>query len=312
MKKDYFPQLISEICHEHNIKLDILQNGLIRILSLNGEERGIWSKKFEINSVIATKIADNKSCTYEILKHNKIPCVPHKRYTCHYENCVCYLDKISVNNICHDLDKYKELILKPENGYEGSDVYRCSHIEDLFQMLKKLQKPYSYLCSSPYYCIKAEYRTICLNGIPLLSYKKTLPFVTGDGKNTVLQLTNQKYGDIFPLLLISKKNYIPEIGEKVTIGWKFNLSQGAKSSPITNPTLLKKIQKLSLEAARSIHIEFASVDIIETISGDFLVLEINSGVVLNQFINDSPENYDLAKRIYREAILSMFAKSRDS
>lgn len=305
MKKDYFPELISELCHEYGIGLNILHDGRTRILSLNGKERIIWSKKFEINSVISARIADNKSSTYEVLKQNNIPCVSHKRYICHYENSSCYLGKDSLQNIYYDLDKYHELVLKPENGYEGTDVYRCSCIEDISLIFKKFQKPYSYICSSPYYSVKAEYRTICLNGKALLSYQKSLPFVTGNGKDTIQQLAKQKYGNNFSLFN-SKNTQIPACGKNVIIGWKFNLSQGAKSNPINNPTVLKTVQELSLKAACAVHINFSSVDIIETFSGEFLVMEINSGVVLNQFIDDNPKNYDIAKNIYKKAVLSMF------
>lgn len=309
MKKDYFPKLISELCYENGIELNTLPNGRIRILSLNGEERIIWSKKFEINSVISTRIADNKSSTYEVLKQNNIPCVSHKRYTCHYENSSCYLDKDTIQNIYSDLKKYHEVVLKPENGYEGTDVYRCSSVEDISQTFKKFQKPYNYICLSPYYSVKAEYRTICLNGKALLSYQKTLPFVTGNGKDTVQQLAKQKYNNIDRFSLFNNKDQIPLCGEKIIIGWKFNLSQGAKSIEIVNPIVLKTVRELSLKAACAIHINFSSVDIIETFSGEFLVIEINSGVVLNQFIEDNPKNYTIAKNIYRKAILSMFEKS---
>lgn len=313
MKKDYFPELISELCHENGIRLNTLQDGRIRILSLNGEERIIWSKKFEINSVISARIADNKSSTYEVLKQNNIPCVSHKRYMCRYENSSCYLDKDSLQNIYSDLEKYHEVVLKPENGYEGTDVYRCSCVEDISQIFKKFQKPYSYICLSPYYSVKAEYRTVCLNGKALLSYQKTLPFVTGNGKDTVQQLAKQKYNNIDKFSLFNNKDdQIPPCGEKVIIGWKFNLSQGAKSNQIVSPTVLETVQELSIKAACAIHINFSSVDIIETFSGEFLVMEINSGVVLNQFIEDNPKNYAIAKNIYRKAVLSMFGKTTDN
>ena len=80
MKKDYFPQLISEICHEYGIELITLNNSQIRILSWNGEEKIIWSKKFELNSVTSARIADNKSSTYEVLKQYNIPCINYKRH----------------------------------------------------------------------------------------------------------------------------------------------------------------------------------------------------------------------------------------
>lgn len=307
MKKDYFSELVSELCHEYSIFLNTLQDGRIRILSLNGEERIIWGKKFEINSVISARIADNKSSTYEVLKQNDIPCVSHKRYMCHYKNGSCYLDKDSLENIYCDLERYHEIVLKPENGYEGTDVYRCSCVEDISQIFKKFQKPYSYICSSPFYYVKAEYRTICLNGKALLSYQKVLPFITGNGNDTVQQLVKQKYDNIDNFSLNNSIiNQIPSYGENVIIGWKFNLSHGAKSKQIDNTIVLETVQALSLKAAHAIHINFSSVDIIETFSGEFLVMEINSGVVLNQFIEDNPKNYDIAKNIYRQAVLSMF------
>lgn len=313
MKKDYFPELITELCHEYGIELNILHDGRIRILSLNGEERIIWSKKFEINYVISARIADNKSSTYEVLKQNDIPCVRHKRYMCHYNNGSCYLDNASLQNIYSDLEKYHEVVLKPENGYEGIDVHRCSSVEEVSLIFKKFQKPYSYICLSPYYSVKAEYRTICLNGKALLSYQKVLPFVTGNGKDNVQQLVKQKYNNIDTFSLNNSKDYqIPPCGENVIIGWKFNLSQGATSKQIVNSTVLETVQDLSLKAARAIHINFSSVDIIETFTGEFLVMEINSGVVLNKFIEDNPKNYDIAKNIYRQAVLSMFDRPTDN
>lgn len=310
MKKDYFPELIAEICHEYNIHLNTIHDGLIRILSLNGKERIIWSKKFEINSVISTRIADNKSSTYEVLKYHNIPCVLHKRYLCHYKNGGCYLDKDSLQNISYDLKKYHEIVLKPENGYEGTDVYRCVNFEDIPQIFSKFKKPYTYICLSPYYSVKAEYRTICLNGKALLSYQKVLPFVTGNGKDTIQKLVKQKYNSIddFPLIK-NNSNHIPLCDESVNISWKFNLSQGAKSKPIDNKAILENVQMLSLRATQAIHINFASVDFVETFSGDLLIMEINSGVVLNQFIENNPENYNVAKTIYRQALLAMFDKS---
>lgn len=310
MKKDYFPQLVSEICQEHSIGLKILHDGRIRILSLNGIERIIWSKKFELNSVISARIADNKSSTYEVLNKNDIPCVYHKRYVCHYKNKNFYLDEDSIQNLLLDIEKYHEIVLKPENGYEGIDVYRCSCLNDISQIFNYFQKPYSHICSSPYYSVIAEYRTICLHGKALLTYQKKLPFVTGNGYNTVQELALQKYetnlGDIITQMPETFYKQVPTLGEHVNIGWKFNLSQGAQVNAVINSDTLKVIQDLSIKAANAIHINFSSVDIIETFSGDLLIMEINSGVVLNKFIEDNPHNYDIAKNIYTKAILSMF------
>lgn len=310
MTKDYFPELISELCNELDIKQKILHDGKIRILSLNDEERILWSKKFELNSVIAARIADNKTSTYEVLKQYNIPCVEYKKYTCHYQNNSCYLDSDSIKDIYNDLQNYHELVLKPENGYEGTDVYRCNCIEEVLSIIARFRKPYNYICSSPYYQVRAEYRTICLNGMAMLSYQKNLPFVIGNGNDRIQQLIRQKYNTLYNFLIndipSDMYNQIPAVGEKVVIGWKFNLSQGAHSTPIDDAEKKETIQALSTAAANAIHINFASVDVIETIDGKFLIMEINSGVVLNKYIEDDILNYNIAKNIYKEALLSMF------
>ena len=148
----------------------------------------------------------------------------------------------------------------------------------------------------------------------MLSYKKNLPYIIGNGKDTIYQLIKQKYTDsshsFFQEISDNIHEQIPHYGEKVIVGWRFNLSQGAESSPIVSSTTLKIIQDISLKAANAIHINFSSVDVIETFDGEFLVMEINSGVVLNQFIEDNFQDYNIAKKIYGNAILAMFKKNK--
>lgn len=99
---------------------------------------------------------------------------------------------------------------------------------------------------------------------------------------------------------------IPFENQRVTAGWRYNLSQGSTCILLSNRELTAKIEKLAILASQAVHINFSTVDIIETDSKGLLVLEINSGVVLNKFIDNGPANYDIAKSIYRAAICSMF------
>ena len=64
-------------------------------------------------------------------------------------------------------------------------------------------------------------------------------------------------------------------------------------------------------AAKSIHINFATIDIVELTTGEFKVLEINSGVVMERFIDDDISNYDLAKNMYEKVILHMFGNDNN-
>ena len=69
----------------------------------------------------------------------------------------------------------------------------------------------------------------------------------------------------------------------------------------------EKICQLALEVSKKVGITFASIDIIETTDNKLLVLEANSGVTINKAINFIPNGYNVAKNIYKEAIIKMFA-----
>ena len=51
---------------------------------------------------------------------------------------------------------------------------------------------------------------------------------------------------------------------------------------------------------------FCSVDIIKTKDSNFYVMEINSGVMMQNFIKQNENGYMIAKLIYKEAIIEMF------
>ena len=55
----------------------------------------------------------------------------------------------------------------------------------------------------------------------------------------------------------------------------------------------------------NIDIGFCSIDIVKS-DTSFLVMEINSGVMMKYLISEKDSGYSIAKDIYTEAILSMF------
>ena len=62
------------------------------------------------------------------------------------------------------------------------------------------------------------------------------------------------------------------------------------------------LSELALSCVAALDAEFVSVDIVEDECG-FEVLEINSGVMMENFAASNPENYEIAKNIYQKAIL---------
>jgi glutathione synthase/RimK-type ligase-like ATP-grasp enzyme len=63
---------------------------------------------------------------------------------------------------------------------------------------------------------------------------------------------------------------------------------------------------LAARAAEALSLRFVSVDVVD-VAGEFRVLEVNSGVMLEGFARLVPAGYDRAKEIYRRAVQAMIA-----
>ena len=63
---------------------------------------------------------------------------------------------------------------------------------------------------------------------------------------------------------------------------------------------------MAIKAFNLLDLRFASVDIIELESGEILILEINSGVMIDKYAKYMKNGGEICKRIYSEAIDLMF------
>lgn len=90
-----------------------------------------------------------------------------------------------------------------------------------------------------------------------------------------------------------------------TNNWKHNLGLGAEPIIVEDVELSLKLSKLALDTASIINGKFVSVDIIDVL-GNLMVLEVNSGVMMEHFASKSFENYKIAEEIYTDAIKLMF------
>ena len=53
-------------------------------------------------------------------------------------------------------------------------------------------------------------------------------------------------------------------------------------------------------------IKYGSIDIIKTTDGHYYVMEINSGLMMDNFILQHENGKEVARKIYKEAIIKMF------
>ena len=159
----------------------------------------------------------------------------------------------------------------------------------------------------PYYDIENEYRAIVVNGKTELLYKKTKPVVIGDGKSTIRKLLinfNSEYFEENKILEDEVYSCILPENDVFEFDWRFNLAKGSKASFDISEVLKNDIECLAEEISRKIGLGFGSIDIIKTTDNKLFVMEINSGVMMENFIKQVPNGYEIAKNIYKKVIKS--------
>lgn len=307
-----FNTLIYDICKELNIKCTSFSNNWGLCLEKDGETHLIMGTKFDLNNHAAGIVADDKYALYELLKLKNIPIIEHMIMyspdnTCKYA--------LSNNSFKKANDYFREnncnIVIKPNDGSCGNGVEHITNVEELQTKIVELFRKDSSISLCPFYDIETEYRVIILKGICECIYGKKKPIVYGNGINNVKELLiefnpcffnddNRFFNRNIDL------NYIPKSGEKIEYNWKFNLAKGARIEEDIEETKKNKIIKIALDAYNASNLHFCSVDVIETSNNEMFIIEINSGVTINRYVNLATNGYEKARLIYKKAIIEMF------
>ena len=260
-------KIIEEICNENKINYQYISDNYVMVLEKNGKYRYIYNNLIGINSMISGKIVDDKYAMYEILNLHHIPVVKYDLVWCNQNK----ENKLEINKTIKYLIEYfnnnnKHIVLKPNNGYAGINVFNIQTIKDLKDNFLKLLNYTDAIVVNPFYKIKNEHRIIILNNEIRLMYTKNL----------------------------SNNN------------WQFNLSYGNYVTKITDEKLKKELSKLSLKVYSLLNSKFVSIDIIEDYNHNLYVLEVNGSVTINKYLEQMPNDYNIVKKIYWDAIEELF------
>ncbi len=305
-----FYKIMDELCVEKNIAQKIISYGWITELKKNNISKYIIGYQFDLNSAISYNIAGDKFATYEVLKSNDIPTIEHRMIFNPQTRSKYYKNKFLSEAKELLKENGNKLVIKANDSCKGKDVHVCFNEEEIESTVKDLfDGNNDTLSACPYIDISYEYRAIYLCGEILYIYKKKKPYVIGDGKSTVKELINIKFGeeskiDLCRELDLSK---VLEKDEEVTISWKHNLSSGAEPIIIDeSDEYIKQIREVAEKAGKALNIKFASVDVVVTEKKEILVMEVNGSVCMNKFSEIIPNGYEIAKSIYSKAIDKMF------
>ena len=295
---DEFNKLIKKVGEELGIKVTLLSGNWLTILEKDNETHYIQGYKFDLNNHGIGNILDDKGLFIDLMSYKNLPIVNQISIFQNY-NKDEILDYFKKNN--------NKLIVKGCMGTCGTNVYLVNDTDTLFNIMDMLLKKQDSISIEPYYDIINEYRVILLNNEVKVIYGKERPIIIGNGKNTIKELAisfNEFYIDNEKL--IKNPDYIPKPGEEIELDFRFNLSNGARLFYNIDEKLKKDIMDIAIKVTKILDISFASVDIIHTKDNKLLVLEANSGVMMDNFIKQYPNGEEVAYNIYKEAIKLMF------
>ncbi len=303
--------IIKELCQEMGIKVEKLSYGWLLQLSKDGKIRHITRNHFDNNPQATGEIADDKYATYEVLKSQEVPVIEHTMIFNPATRSKFIPEEGIWNTVLEKLLKYHKLVVKANDGCQGKEVQLCHNVREIEIAIQKLfYQGQASLSICPFYDIKTEYRTFYLDGEVLLIYGKTKPCVIGDGKTTLgelieaLHLPDKKV--IRDNLSVLDMNIVPKKDEKVDISWKYNLSGGATAKVLNRGELYQKIERLVIQAGKAMNMNFATIDVIQTVEDELYVMEVNSGVCATIFAQTIEGGYEIVKGVYRKALEALF------
>lgn len=262
MDDKVFHKILHELAKENGYKLTRVIDSVYE-LKKGSKVAYIRGKNFGQNSSLSSAFAKNKAQTFEILRRNKIKAVPH--YEIYQPAFYAYFgDQAKRNRARINAIIKKEklpLVLKPAEGNKSRDVSLVHNKRQLNKRVKDLFVYEKELVLSPFRDIEHEYRVVVLNNKVELIFDKVKKERVRRGK-----------------LVFGVKPKVLEKTEKP----------------------YKKLETIAKRAAKTLKLEFATVDIIETEKEGLEILEVNSNVCLGHFGNQNQEYYDIAKNIYKK------------
>lgn len=304
-------RIIKQIALENDLSYEVLSCDLVIKLTKGNKIRYINGYKFGLNSHSLGLILDDKYATYELLNSLGISVCKHHilfRPTNHNS----YAKNYNSFKYCYDLFlKYnKNVILKVNNGTCGDGVYHITTKKELKKIYNHLLKYNFSISLCPHYDIKNEYRVILLNNEIKIMYGKINPVVIGNGKDKLIDLLKDFNINYFGYKTNLKKNInynkVLKKDEKFIYDFKYNLSKGSIITEDIDKETKSIISKMAKDVSKKINLGFGSIDIIKTNDDKYYVLEINSGVMIENYIKLTSDGFKKAKKVYEEAVLEMF------
>jgi len=321
MGRQEFVRVIKDICVRRGWKVQsVSSDWILRIYDVQRiASTNIFGYVFDINNAASTEICKEKAAASQCLELEGIPTIKHEVFLMSLIKQVQdFVPKSGTWPKLLEFAKKHEynIVVKPLKGTGGQGVYKITCQRDLEEASHDIFSRDYGLAACEFVDISNEFRVIWLDR-PRLIYKKVRANIVGDGVSTVQQLTASYLSEAQPnkiaelsralaegpLSSFDKAIRIPKKGELVNLQWKHNLGHGASPRIISEEDEERHdLIALARAAVKCIGMKFCSVDIVSTPTGDYKVMEVNSGVMMDSAIVNVENGFSIATEIYEEAL----------
>jgi len=241
-RRKHFADLLGEVCTERAVELEWTSSELwTGIMTREDDEAHLAGYVFPLNNASVARITNDKADTFNLLQRRGVDAVPHYLVTPYKAD--------GTRQSPHEMTEQTleqaglPVVVKPNADVSGGGgVSICETPEQVERALTDITEQYGPAAVSPFIEFD-EFRTIVLDGDPLLTYQK-----------------HRAPGEIL-----------------------HNLGKGATPEIIKASPLRDAVEGLAVDSLAAVRGRFASVDIVSTPDGRQMTLEINDGVALGYF-----------------------------
>lgn len=264
-------KIVDHVCRFNGMTVEYLSHGFITKITSpsTGHVEYLKGSIMSCNSGVASSLAKDKAATHEVLKAHGVPSIPGKLISSKglkpsnpraatWTRLLKLLKKSQPNG----------LVLKPNAGGGGADVFHCVHERELELAWRAL--PDTFMVSD-FYEIQTEIRAFVVYGKLMHCFAKVRPKIVGDGKRTVLDLaiaasnkSHSAFSEVSLRLLNERGSQVLAPGEELELDWQHNLSHGAvaRTLEMSSALVMDHIKPIAESAAKALTINWCTVDIV--------------------------------------------------
>lgn len=303
-----------------------------RLQYRNGSVRMTSGNDLGINSAAASAVVRDKVYAKHFLTKSGFSCVPGEAFLLPW-----WADTLRSSSARHGMATFREvsaveprfgrtrraLYVKPVDGLQGINVWRCESISEVHGVLRLYDKERVKVALIEECINLPDYRLVVLGDEVILAYQRVPLTVMGNGRSTVNQLLTdlqERYNKSGRNTLLDiedarierrlsrlglRHDTIAPDGKQIQLHDISNLSAGGTAVDYTD-RVAERWRELALCVAQSFGLRFCGVDLacldIADDRGDYYVFEVNATPGLDHYLSTREMQARIVESLYARVL----------